>query len=946
MGFEDEIKRAVNRPKVCLQIDGPQNTHRFSDCGLKETNWWKPRIISVDGPRRSLDLQAHDVRSEETTIELGNADGMITDLFDAEQLQGKIGTLSLKMKDSSGTVYSQTQTKGTVEVRTMSPESVRIALRPTILERLGILQNAISAERLSSYSVPEDSVGLGWPILIGKVFATGTRGAVRVPMMDNTANAEKFLLHQGPGPANASAHLFRWRSGTWTDLGVSGGGNWTISICVADDIDNRFTVATLANGVYAAGDEYYWNGWGIPGEGYVVFDNSVIYYYIDSADSTNLPGHDKSDSFSIEAKFRIANTGNSDTIASVWDAAGVLADSAFWLRRELSNHKIYFYLSDGTNQYHALCDTTLVNTTTDDYTVRVTVDTANQTVRAWISKGGAAMVEQALTEYGTVPTAINTCSTAFCVGARDKTIDPQTFGGRIYYCIVADGAQPITVSGATGDNEDPLEDIISEYRFHQGIGHDYVGDNNLDYTGLPSASYTEVTDVLNTPARIMDTLLRQKWYWGLPTTLINRASFAALALEQEADGWNDSGDDWFAGMIPLDGDMRVDDNTPRLLQHLLLNQDAVIYENREGRLSIISADISTTGSGSYALLARHDFAENGPRVERRAFELRNKVRLLYQNAHKDGPEAFVTAEDQTSQAAFGITTEDVEQTLYFARHLDFVKELTNRQLLRSASDARRVILPVAGLRGLQHEIGDTIRVTHPQLPSGWEEKQVMITGLDPGLMTGSPTIEAVERGKVYGPLVYGTAGDAPQEYSITLTPELDTFVEETYKSKSHGSENTVYHGVLPEPLGDRGRCALRYALSEIAAASGTIISATLQIRTIDHYSGSVNFQLRQLNSTTWSESSTWNSFDGSGGWDDAYILSTALSDTVHVYSLDYHSFTLTAAGIAYLNGRVGADNKAQLTFFGNAGAGNVVGFASREHGTTAWRPQLTITYTA
>jgi len=311
-------------------------------------------------------------------------------------------------------------------------------------------------------------------------------------------------------------------------------------------------------------------------------------------------------------------------------------------------------------------------------------------------------------------------------------------------------------------------------------------------------------------------------------------------------------------------------------------------------------------------------------------------------------ELWLGAEDAASQTAYSLITKDAKIDLPFIRDLDMAQDIVSRQMLRRAGNAYKIKFTLADIWGAALNPGDIITLTHPRMPGGWDRKRFYIIGVNPDLITGTVDIIAVSVADVYGPIsfLYGEGGGAPpvEDETTILSPTLDTYVYKYYSGTAYGANSLLkldgwdYAYVM--------RLALKFALSTLGAT--TIKSATLKLYCTNYYqlSGSPDpLKLRELLITTWGNNSTWNHFaaDGAGAaWTDGTCIGgVALAPNVSPYGTGWKTFALDAAGIAYLQAQIAGN--AHFTLLGIEN-NDRHGFASQNHGTTAWRPTLTVVW--
>ena len=960
MTWNSEAERTSGgRPVAALKIElftgaGTSYNLYLSDVGHSDADiMWDGRIIEAR-TKRAVNIQTNEIVSPEATVTFEDADKSIATMLDTNnsEIQGKVATLYSKFIADDGTIYTRLVARGIVEIRSQTAVTTTIALRPLTIEKMGLLQRQVD-NSLFLNAEPE-AVGEALPIVIGNVATAGATAKkilpIRCPMIDETPNSEKCVIHQGYGGRFNTGSLLLDHNGTITDLGAAGAGNWTLNEVQLDADNNRYAEATLLGAAgYVDGDVLYMDDWmGIHNRGtvsYVTLDGVNDYWKLSAADRITFGsrldfGTDNGPyALTIEIKFRTTDLGVNQTFSSIYDSTS--GNKRSWvLYFEQATNEVRLIISEnGAAMKNYFASTTNIAANTD-YVVRVAIELGVD-VKMWINGVAQVLGGGGGTPYSSLFDG-NAADVDFMIGATDTGGGVRTlWKGRIYYMLVARGAQDLA-SGTTDDRDSPLEDMISEWGFLQSIGDDYSGPSNLTPVSLGAPDYTAVANSSErTPIWNVDRLLRWNPYIHLAPEFVDRASFGTLAAEQEADDWDDIATKLFAGVAPWqDGSPLIRPPTTALSE-VLKSQDAVLFENSEGKIAVASADIKNAISTADEHITQDDITQADIRIVRRPFNLMNHARYALKHNNKGGPELFKLADDLTSQEAYSLRTEDTEIDLFFIRNDTLAEDIINRQMIRLAGNPIQVEFDLCGLWGARINPADTIAITHPHMgASGWTDKQFYVLSVAPDFIAGTVAITAISRGDVHGPISYAFVSETK---SITLTAELDTYIFEDEPGTAYGGDTLMIHG-RTAGVGWKWRMMMRFDVSDIAAAGGTIISASLQLRTIHHWYP-MSIWLRQLNSTTWNNASTWNAFDGGGGWNEAYMLGTNLSDLIATYPLDYHTFTFTAAGVAYLDGRVGADNKVQLTDHAGQAPLSASGFATREHGTANYRPQLTIIYT-
>jgi len=928
---------------ICLELQLPGGTVYYSDTALHESaRFWEPRLLEGWEPSRSLDAEHCEVTVEALQVALDNADGALSTILEEDTVNGATAKLYLKTLNHWGSTLSTEQRyEGKCRLLSGGQDRVEIEIQPALITELDYLQRKITTDAFPN--APDggtagkpSTLGQGMPLVFGN--ATSTKGKVRLIMIDETANAEKFLVAMG-GIYNVTA-VYRRRidSATGKELftALTGGGtHYTLTRFAVDALGNAYSYITLASGVWQEGDEYYASVQGIPQEGYVTLDGANGRCKVTAANSPTLPGRTGvTGAFTVEAKVRFDALGSMQGICGTFDAPQV--DTGFWLYYFYTTNKFRFVVSgNGSSLYRAEAQTTTpaINT---DYIIRARWDPENG-IAVWING-----VAQTLTLSGSNPSALNASALDFEIGSGDS--GNYKLDGRVYYCLIASGAQDMAsgTSRDRGEPGSPLKDVISEWQFFYPYNSggtyyvmDLVGDNDLTCVSLTGTDFTLVSYERN-PAWMIDRALRWKWYnWRIGSTDIDRSSLGALAAIHATNGWNDSGGQFYSGVLPPDPGAVME--TPAALQAMCYSCACAPTIGTDGRLRFVDVNLIDADTGTVDEY-KEDLGDFVSIELDWPLRLWNKGVVNYRRIHRDGGsyEASLRANNQLSIDTFDVAEEDTDLPL--VGHADMAADIITRHMLHRSGRVYGVDLRMCGIDALQTDVGDKPAITCRNLVGDVDDQQILITDMSDGLWSASPRLRGLAVGQTVGAIAVS------REETITITPEIDTFVFEDAPNTQYGTRDFIQIGRDADSKILFG--CLRFDLSEIAAAGGTIVEATLRTRTILASKRTVMHELRQLNSTTWSESSTWNNFDSGGVWNTSKWGDTAFSDAINVYAQTYHSFMLNPAGITYLNGRVGADNKAQLTFKANPGPSQWASIASRENGTTAWRPQLTIIYTA
>ncbi len=451
MTWDSEAERASGgRPVAALKIElltgtGTGYNLYLSDVGHSDADiMWDGRIIEAR-TKRTVNIQTNEIVSPEATVTFEDADKSIATMLDTNnsEIQGKVAALYSKFIADDGTIYTKLVARGIVEIRSQTAVTTTIALRPLTIEKMGLLQRQVD-NSLFPNAEPE-AVGEALPIVIGNVATAGVTAKkilpIRCPIIDETPNVEKCVIHQGYGGRFNTGSLLLDHNGTITDLGAAGGGNWTLNEVQLDADNNRYAEATLLGAAgFVDGDVLYMDDWmGIHNRGtvsYVTLDGTNDYWTLSAADRITFGsqldfGTDNGpDAFTIEMKFRPDTiAAGLDILESIWDVATGNKRSYLIFRDAAVFRFVISQNGAGTKSYNATTTALVAGT---DYIVRIAVELGVD-VKIWING-----VAQALGGGGGTPYASlfdgNAAGVDFMIGARDTGAgfaDP--WDGRIYY---------------------------------------------------------------------------------------------------------------------------------------------------------------------------------------------------------------------------------------------------------------------------------------------------------------------------------------------------------------------------------------------------------------------------------------------------------------------------------------------------------------------------------
>ena len=464
------------------------------------------------------------------------------------------------------------------------------------------------------------------------------------------------------------------------------------------------------------------------------------------------------------------------------------------------------------------------------------------------------------------------------------------------------------------------------------------------------------------PARFLQEILTNADCWNLDSSELDTDSFDDAATVVAARWTTLTG--LFGGVIGVThGELQNPDNQWELAQTIARSFDYTLVITREGKIALKSIDTINTVSTTIPIYSQEngDMTPSLISINYQPFPQINEVRGVYKNKHSlehsGATEGYLLGTNVASQSLFGVLI-DQQWVYQFVRDPEPLQAsnndaggVLNNQLLLRSGKTKYVTWTVPGLWGLQDnsDIGDAVAITVDDILGAWDQKQVRIISISADLLAGTVTLVGATIGDQVGAIEFSG------ENTVTLTPSEDTYVYNLAGASVLGAEDTVQHWEFRfETPQWHKRAAFRFDISSIPGGA-TIESASLQfycITAVNSRPGSAkDLSLRQLNSTTWDETtSTWNAFDGSGGWNDGIHSGGVNLAPVVFMGVGFQTFVLNSDfGIPYIQSRLGVDNELQFTF--QPGSQMEPSYderytlASKDHATVSWRPVLTITYT-
>ena len=488
----------------------------------------------------------------------------------------------------------------------------------------------------------------------------------------------------------------------------------------------------------------------------------------EDAFASDFPGKGAVTSYTFEFKFRTGADLATDFVISMWDNVGAV-------------YALNFYINAATNTSWGHRDAAAANR---DVTGPALAINTTYTARAsWkagekvhLQIGGASFYSAA------VATSLKAITSNFCVGANST--GALTFGGRLYYALWADGAQPLTGAN-TNDREQPLEDIKGEWHFSgiaqvNGAGayyvRDRIGSNHLTATSLTNSDITLVSYETSGPWMLDRALRWNDYNWRLSSDLISRTSLGVLLAAFEAAGYNDASGTWFAGMLPPDFGSVME--TSAVLREFCWALSCVPYVTPEGRLAFIDFDATTTGSGANV----YD-EQLGQIVDARLgspLPKWNKApRVLFDRLHRNdgswGSSAVAT--NQASIDNYGLAEGDSEFALI--GHLDYLTPMIKRHMLKRSGKPATATIALAGYDAWVEDIGSKPKFNLPNMRGQWQERPLLLYQVEDGIWDYKPKLTGIESGVQIGSIVVEAGAGDPIETEVEISASLDGFIGST-----------------------------------------------------------------------------------------------------------------------------------------------------------------------
>ncbi len=364
MSFATEVVKRQTKGITCLEIVLDNQTLYLADTSFQEADkHWQPRILNKPVIKRSVDPENRRFSISEVSVELSNntddaeEEGYFEDLLVQETFDNRAANIYLKYVEDDGTVVSQKIHSGVCEPKGLSADGLKFTLiiKNNLQAKMPILQRVINTVAFPNApegdvaTKPETTVGWGLPVVAGET--SSPRGSVRAVMVDDTADAEKFIVSQG-GIFTVNK-VVRKRADAFTTLTKGAGNDYTVIKYAKDGEDNFYAYVQLTAGKWAEGDELYVDLEAPPKTGYGTFDGSNDYGKRTAALTPNLPGRSgHTGNFTGEVKIRPGSIGvTSDDYALNLDGTSELAyttdTTEAWLQSGVDLYIQFEVMPDG-----------------------------------------------------------------------------------------------------------------------------------------------------------------------------------------------------------------------------------------------------------------------------------------------------------------------------------------------------------------------------------------------------------------------------------------------------------------------------------------------------------------------------------------------------------------------------------------------------------------------
>lgn len=525
----------------------------------------------------------------------------------------------------------------------------------------------------------------------------------------------------------------------------------------------------------------------------------------------------------------------------------------------------------------------------------------------------------------------------------------------LYYTEQAGGGAPVSLGTKTSVAD--VDDNGDGYRRFRLVGGDYNADRRYFTPRLP---FRSDIDHPWYPLDDIESLIVSESL-DLVSGDIDATSFS------DVSGWINSlwGFDAYSGSgfsIPVSGAPGITaDKTLQkgwgIIQDMLASLGVSAFINYSGQIAVMMllpwpvTSVNTSSivekSASVATYRREDLDIKKLRVFDNAFEIINDLVATSDNKGLIAPGSRVNSEryqNIDSQTRDGILSEEA-----FRRGINFfgenaAAEQTSGRVVFGESFMKlhsgayyQVNAKLKKLIGLMVEIGDNISLSDPRNLGSDEDMQVFGVTFDP-MRQGETILNCVN---IHAPFGTITIIEPGGQFGLELGADEDMYVDENDPATSFGAATILKHGHINGGLTGAERTALRFDLTTIDSAGGTIISAELDLN-LQSWLFPSAIWLTELTAASWVEAENYNNFETTG-WVESFIGSDIAPVNLGV-SVGIKTFTLNAAGLTFLNAQLGSGNKANITFRGMNEDEHYI-FSSSRDSNVASRPKLRLSYT-
>lgn len=249
---------------------------------------------------------------------------------------------------------------------------------------------------------------------------------------------------------------------------------------------------------------------------------------------------------------------------------------------------------------------------------------------------------------------------------------------------------------------------------------------------------------------------------------------------------------------------------------------------------------------------------------------------------------------------------------------------------------KQIDITIGGRQGLIPEIGEIITVSDQRTIG--VDKDLQVIGITFNPQVGDVVISAINIDDPFGTI---TSIEPGGQFGLELGADLDMYVDDNFPTTSFGTATTIKHGHIDGGLTGAERMALRFDLTTVDSAGGTIISAELDLN-LQSWIDPSAIWLTELTATSWTLAQHFDNFNGTG-WTESFIGSDIAPQNLGV-SVGIKTFVLNAAGLTFLNAQLGSGNRANITFRGMNEDEHYI-FSSSRDANVASRPKLRLVYT-